>query len=125
MLEVELYFMEFLKVGSFYVISRLMLTICSQILILRAWPRLTPSFQEIIVKTILLNCIALIRRDTNDHVLVRFLPLVNECIASIVQLKGLVCLAQCLENAQKAVGDITITSTKVLYIATSCVILFV
>ena len=84
-----------------------------KILILRAWSRLSPTFQEIIVKTILLNCIALIRRDTNDHILVRFLPLVNECIASIVQLKGLLGLAQCLERAQKAVGDITITSTKV------------
>ena len=93
---------------------------CFQVLILRAWPRLTPKFQELIVKTMLLNCINLIRRDVNDHILVRFLPLVNECIASILQLEGLLSLAQCLESAQKTVGDITITSTKVFTVTVGC-----
>jgi len=83
-----------------------------KVLILRAWPRLTVKFQELIVKTMLLNCIALIRRDTNDHVLVRFLPLVNECMASLVELDGLVNMAQLMESAQKNIADTSITSTK-------------
>lgn len=82
-------------------------------MVLRAWNRLTPQFQELIVRTILLNCLILIRRDNLDHVLVRFLPLVNDVLASLEDLQGLVSMAQLIDAAQKNSGYVSVTSTKV------------
>ena len=83
---------------------------------LRAWSRLTSQFQELIVKTMLLNCLTLIRRDIHDHVLVRFLPLVNDIFVSLVDLRGLVGMAHLIDASQKGYGYNSITSTKVNYI---------
>lgn len=84
-----------------------------QILVLRAWNRFMPQFQELIVRTILLNCLILIRRDNLDHVLVRFLPLVNDVLAAIEDLQGVVSMAQLIDAAQKNSGYVSVTSTKV------------
>lgn len=86
-----------------------------KVLMLRAWSRLTSQFQELIVKTMLLNCLTLIRRDIHDHVLVRFLPLVNDIIVALVDLRGLVGMAQLIDTSQKSYGYNSITSTKVNY----------
>lgn len=84
-----------------------------QVLILRAWSRFTQPFQELIARTILLNCLILIRRDVHDHVLVRFLPLVNDILASLEDLQGLVSMSQLIDAAQKNSGYGSVTSTKV------------
>lgn len=82
-------------------------------LILRAWSRLSPQYQNLIVRTILLNCLILIRRDAHDHSLVRFLPLVNDVLVSLDDLQGLVGMAQLMDATQKNNGYISLTSTKV------------
>lgn len=64
----------------------------------------------------LLNCLTLIRRDIHDHVLVRFLPLVNDIFVSLGDLRGLVGMAQLIDTSQKGYGYNSITSTKVNYI---------
>ncbi len=55
----------------------------------------------------------LIRRDVHDHILVRFLPLVNDVLASLEDLPGLVSMAHLIDAAQKNSGYVSVTSTKV------------
>ncbi|KAK4024961.1 protein PAT1 homolog 1 [Daphnia magna] len=93
-------------------LQQVMLVRKGKILVLRAWNRFMPQFQELIVRTILLNCLILIRRDNLDHVLVRFLPLVNDVLAAIEDLQGVVSMAQLIDAAQKNSGYVSVTSTK-------------
>lgn len=61
-----------------------------------------------------MHCLILVRRDTNDHLLVRFLPLVNEVFASVVDLQRLVSMAQLIDPTQKNSGHPgCVTSSKV------------
>lgn len=70
------------------------------------------QLQESIVRTILSNCVMLARRDTHDHIMVRFLPPINDVLASI-DLEKLVEMAQLIDLAQKHHGILCVTSTRV------------
>ena len=92
----------------------------TQIFLLRAWSRLSPQNQEVVVRTILSHCLVLARRDTLDHMLVRFLPLVNDVFASMPDLQRLVSIAQLVDTSPKNTAGVTSTKVPKPYPAPFC-----
>jgi len=73
--------------------------VVEQALVLRALPRLTASFRDLFVRTLLTHCAAVIRRDAHDQFLVRFLPALSDAFAACRRLQQLADLAALLDAA--------------------------
>lgn len=67
-----------------------------------------------IVKSLFLNCVALVRRDAQDHMLVRFLPLVNDVLASLRDMEALLRFSSCFDSS-RSTNVQAVISTKVRY----------
>lgn len=79
---------------------------------MRALPRLSHQFKQLFVRTLLSNYIVLMRRDVQDHLLLRFLPVLNQLISSVELLDEIVSMATLFENAHK-IGFASLMPSKV------------
>lgn len=66
------------------------------------------------MKSVFVSCSTLIRKDAQDQMLVRFLPLVNDVLASLKDLDTLLHYSSCFDSSSRNSSVSSIVSTKVL-----------